>query len=82
MKKLGKFLAGAAALAAAAVAVIYYFEKKKEEAIEEDDFDDFEDDFDDILDEEPVTREYVSLTPEEEVVVDEAPSADTVVEEA
>ena len=36
MKKLGKFLAGAAALAAAAVAVIYYFEKKKEEAIEEE----------------------------------------------
>ena len=85
MKKFGKFLAGVAALAAAAVAVVYYFEKKKEADFDEDEFDDFEDfedDLDDILDEEPVSREYVSLNKaEEEVVVDDAQPADTIAEE-
>ena len=84
MKKFGKFLAGAAAVAAAAAAVIYYFEKKKESTIEEDEFDDFEDfedDLDEDLDEENVSREYVSLHKTEEVPVNEEPSEAAVEEE-
>lgn len=84
-KKFTKALAGLVAIGAAGAGLFYWFKKKNNDVVEEEFVDDVEEDefeLDADLEEVAGQREYVSLTPTEEVVAEEAAVEETVVEEA